>query len=84
MHHLYVLKSAVDLDGSKDVDGYWRTADEVDAFLGSHHVDFILLAPGATLDINEQAWSLVDGEDVPVHVPGGIQSGSWSIHRSMT
>ena len=84
MHHLYVLKSAVDLDGSKDIDGYWRTADEVDAFLGSHHVDFILLAPGATLDINEQAWSLVDGEDVPVHVPVGIQSGSWSIHRSMT
>ena len=33
MHHLYVIKSSVDLTGDRGVDAYWRTAEHVDAFL---------------------------------------------------
>ena len=37
MHHLYVIKSSVDLTGDRGVDAYWRTAEHVDAFLDAQN-----------------------------------------------
>ena len=47
MHHLYVIKSSVDLTGDGGVDAYWRTAEHVDAFLDARNEcnGLLLVAP---------------------------------------
>ena len=51
MHHLYVIKSSVDLTGDGGVDAYWRTAEHVDAFLDSRNEcnGLLLVAPNEAL-----------------------------------
>ena len=83
MHHLYVLKTNVDLDGSLGVKGTWSTADAGPSFLETQlgSVDFVVLAPGIETAMDENTWVLVTEDDVPVTVPGGIQSGHWTLYR---
>ena len=81
MHHLYVIKSSIDVDGARDVKGYWRTVDVAPEFLASNQLDFLLIAPNVEYQPNPSSWTVVVQEPVPVAVPGGIQSGSWSLYR---
>ena len=81
MHHLYVIKSSIDVDGARDVKGYWRTVDVAPEFLASNQLDFLLVAPNVEYQPNQSSWTVVMQEPVPVDVPGGIQSGSWSLYR---
>ena len=41
MHHLYVIKSNVDLTGERGIDGYWRTAELVDDFIESQRMRWV-------------------------------------------
>ena len=83
MHHLYVMKTNVDLDGSLGVTGTWSTADAGPSFLEAQlgSVDFVVVAPGIETVMDENTWVLVTEEKVPVTVPGGIQSGHWTLYR---
>ncbi len=83
MHHLYVIKTNVDLDGSQSIQGLWTTPDGAPTILAEHseNIDFVLVAPGATIAFDTTSWDLVHSQGVPVSVPGGIQSGSWSLYR---
>ena len=83
MHHLYVMKTNVDLDGSLGVKGTWSTANAGPSFLETQlgSVDFVVVAPGIETAMDENTWVLVAEDDVPVTVPGGIQSGHWTLYR---
>lgn len=83
MHHLYVLKTNIDLDGSLGVRGTWSTADAGPSFLETQlgSVDFVVVGPGIETAMDENMWVLVAEDDVPVTVPGGIQSGHWKLYR---
>ena len=86
MHHLYIIKTHVDLDGSLGIAGYWRDAEQAFTFLEQEEggIDFVLIAPNIVLEMDEEHWVLVEQQDVPVHVPGGIQEGSWKLYRGVT
>ena len=83
MHHLYVIKTNLDLEGSMDVNGLWATPDEAPALMEEHAatIDYVLLAPETKFDGNMSSWDLLETRDVPVSVPGGIQGGAWSLYR---
>ena len=83
MHHLYVIKTNLDLEGSMDVNGLWATPDEASALVKEHAatIDYVLLAPETKFDGNMSSWDLLETRDVPVSVPGGIQGGAWSLYR---
>jgi hypothetical protein len=83
IHHLYVLKTNLDLDGSIEANGLWVTPGDAPNFIGQHAatIDYVLLAPGATFEANISSWVLLDSREVPVSVPGGIQGGAWSLYR---
>jgi hypothetical protein len=83
MHHLYVLKTNLDVDGSVGVHGVWSTPEQAPGLLEEHAatIDYVLIAPDTTVDTNRSSWVLVESRDVPVSVPGGIQSGAWSLYR---
>ncbi len=83
MHHLYVLKSNLDLDGSQGIQGLWAnpsTATDVIEEYGAT-IDYVLVAPETSFDANTTSWVLVEAREVPVSVPGGIQGGTWSLYR---
>jgi len=83
MHHLYAMKTHVDLDGSKGVVGHWvapeSASDRLDAEL---EVDYLIVGPNAEFSVSDEDWVLVDSSQVPVNIPGGIQSGMWSLYRA--
>ena len=83
IHHLYVLKTNLDLDGSIEANGLWVTPGDAPNFIEQHAatIDYVLLAPGATFEANISSWVLLDSREVPVSVPGGIQGGAWSLYR---
>ena len=83
MHHLYVVKTHLDLDGSQGIQGWWANVEDAPNLLanGDIGVDFVLVAPGTTVDFDTTSWELVRSENVPVSVPGGIQGGTWSLYR---
>jgi hypothetical protein len=83
IHHLYVLKTNLDLEGSMGVQGLWATPDEAPGLIEQHasSIDYVLLAPETSLDSNMSSWVLIESRDVPVSVPGGIQAGAWSLYR---
>ena len=83
MHHLYVIKTNLDIEGSMDVNGLWATPDEAPALMEEHaaRIDYVLLAPETKFDGNMSSWDLLETRDVPVSVPGGIQGGAWSLYR---
>ena len=63
MHHLYVIKSSVDLTGDRGIDAYWRTAEHVDAFLGTQNEcsGLLLVAPNEAY-LPGNGWLLVHEE----------------------
>ena len=83
IHHLYVLKTNLDPDGATGAKGLWVTPDDAMDLIEQHPatIDYVLLAPGTTVDANLSSWVLIDSQEVPVSVPGGIQSGAWSLYR---
>ena len=84
MHHLYVIKSSVDLTGDREIDGYWRSANHVDAFIDSHPgcAGLILVAPGEDYTPSE-SWVLVNEQDAPYTLSGGANAGSWKVFRAI-
>jgi len=83
IHHLYVLKTNLDLDGSAGVQGLWVSPGDAQNFIGTHgaSIDYVLIAPETTLDADLSSWRLLESREVPVSVPGGIQGGAWSLYR---
>ena len=84
MHHLYVMKTHLDLDGTVGVQGHWRTEDTASTFLLDASPDLIVLAPHVTYSLDPLEYELVGDSSVPITVPGGIQSGGWQLYRSLT
>lgn len=84
MHHLYVVKSNVDLTGERGIDGYWRTATLVDDFITSHPecAGLMLVAPGEDYTPGE-AWVLVNEQAAPYTLSGGANAGSWKVFRAI-
>ena len=83
MHHLYVIKSNVDLTGKDEIDGYWRTASLIDDFLDSQPEcdELMLVAPGEAYDPGE-GWVLVNEQTAPYTLSGGADAGSWKVYRA--
>lgn len=86
IHHLYVLKSNLDLDGSQSIQGLWATADTASGMVETYQdtLDYVVLAPGTSIDVNITSWTLIGAHEVPVSVPGGIQDGTWALYRLPT
>ena len=83
IHHLYVLKSNLDLDGSKSIQGQWATPDAALGVVETYQdtLDYVVVAPGTSIDVNTTSWTLIGAHEVPVSVPGGIQDGTWTLYR---
>jgi len=84
MHHLYVIKSNVDLSGERGIDGYWRSASHVEAFVEGHPdcAALMLVAPGEDYTPGE-AWALVHEQAAPYTLSGGANAGSWKVFRAI-
>ena len=84
MHHLYVIKSNVDLTGERAIDGYWRSAPLVDDFIESHPdcAGLMLVAPGEDYTPGEE-WVLVNEQATPYTLSGGANAGSWKVFRAI-
>ena len=84
MHHLYVIKSSVDLTGDRGIDAYWRTAEHVDAFLGTQNEcsGLLLVAPNEAYSPGN-GWLLVHEESAPFTLSGGGDTGSWKVFRAL-
>ena len=84
MHHLYVIKSNVDLTGDGEIDGYWRSASLIDDFLDSQPdcSGLILVAPDEDYTPGE-AWVLVNEQAAPYTLSGGANAGSWKVFRAL-
>jgi len=84
MHHLYVIKSNIDLSGERNITGSWTTPGAANDWIESAgtSLDFLLVGPDVSFTVDETAWSLVERRAVPVVVPGGIQAGSWSLYAT--
>ena len=83
MHHLYVLKTSVDLDGTLGIDGYWRTAEDASAHLIAEgwKPDLVVVAPDVQLELNQEHWQLVGEENTPPTITGGLDESAWRIYR---
>ena len=86
MHHLYVLKSNLDLDGSQSIHGLWATPDAASGMVETYQdtLDYVVVAPGTSIDVDTTSWTLIEAHEVPVSVPGGIQGGTWTLYRLPT
>jgi len=84
MHHLYVIKTNVDLTGDEGVDGYWRSAHLVEDFLDSNPqcAGLMLIAPGESYTPGE-GWVMVDEQSAPYTLSGGANAGSWKVFRAL-
>ena len=83
MHHLYAMKTHVDIDGSKGVVGHWVVPENASHRLDAElEVDYLIVGPNAEFSVSDEAWVLMDSSSVPVNIPGGIQSGMWSLYRT--
>lgn len=84
MHHLYVIKSNVDLTGEQGIDGYWRSAPDVKAFVESSPdcAALMLVAPGEDYTPGE-GWALVHEQAAPYTLSGGADAGSWKVFRAI-
>ena len=83
MHHLYVLKTSVDLDGTLGIDGYWRTAEDASAHLIAEgwKPDLVVVAPDVQFELNQEHWQLVGEENTPPTITGGLDESAWRIYR---
>jgi len=85
MHHLYVVKTHVDLDGALNLNGYWRAPGDAEIFLDEVEVkpDFVLVAPNTNMLLDEREWTLVAEEPAPRTVTGWSDKGVWQIYRHL-
>ena len=83
MHHLYVLKTHLDLDGSRDIQGYWRSDTTAESFLETTAPDLVLLGPGTNFLLDAERYVRVLEQEVPITISGGIQEGSWELYRAV-
>ena len=80
MHSLYVLKTNVDLDGTANIDGHWRSPGLAEAFLNSSNVDALLLAPGVDHPIDESLWILHTEQVTPFSLSSGSSNDEWRLY----
>jgi hypothetical protein len=83
MHHLYVLKTNVDLDGTKGINAYWRTPHDFESLTEdqSVRIDVLILAPNVELPFGDEQWVLVAEEKAPFTLSDGVPDSSWKIYR---
>ena len=83
MHHLYVMKTHIDLDGSSGIDGYWRTVEDAANLLAEDAwvPNLVVVAPHVQLDLDQDSWRLVGEQNTPATVTGGLGDGAWRIYR---
>lgn len=86
MHHLYVLKTHVDLTGEAGIDGYWRTSEHVGSFLESQPEcsALVIVAPGEDYSPSENEYDLVAQEQAPFSLSGGGTDDAWRVFRATT
>ncbi|MEL0182959.1 MAG: hypothetical protein VW872_07780, partial [Candidatus Poseidoniales archaeon] len=84
MHHLYVIKSNVDLTGEQGIDGYWRSPLDVEAFVETspNCAALMIVAPGEDYTPGE-GWALVHEQAAPYTLSGGANAGSWKVFRAI-
>ncbi|MEK9651650.1 MAG: hypothetical protein VW102_05570 [Poseidonia sp.] len=84
MHHLYVIKSNVDLNGEQGIDGYWRSAIHVEEFVDTNPdcAELMIIAPGEDYAPGE-AWALINEQAAPYTLSGGAHAGSWKVFRAI-
>ena len=85
MHHLYVLKTNVDLDGTHGINAYWRTPLDFQSLAEdqSVRIDVLILAPTVELPNGDEQWVLVAEEFAPFTVSNGVSDSSWKIYRPL-
>ena len=83
MHHLYVLKTHVDLTGAESVEGYWRTSEQVQTFFDDHPDCNVVLvvAPGEEFTPSLSYWERVEDILAPFTLSGGFPSDGWRVYR---
>ena len=86
MHHLYVIKSHVDLTGDRVIDAYWRTPGQAQPWLDGHPAcaGLILVAPGAAFTPNTAEYTQVHTGDVPFTMSGGASDDGWQVFARPT
>ena len=84
MHHLYVLKTHLDLSGEKAIDGYWRTSEQAPAFLEEHPEchDVLVVAPGMAFTPSSSQWELANEHPTPFTLSGGLSEDAWRVYRA--
>ncbi len=84
VHHLYVVKTNLDLTGTESIQGWWSTSEEAGRVMDEHAsvIDYVLVAPSSSVQFNASSWVLVESRDVPVSIPAGIQDGEWMLYRA--
>jgi hypothetical protein len=83
MHHMYVIKTHLDLSGTRAIDAYWRTSDVADSFIQDHQAcsGYLLVAPNEGYEPDAASWDLMTQGDAPVSMSGGVNDGSWRLYR---
>ena len=86
MHHLYVLKTHIDLTGESGIDGYWRTSEHVGSFLESQPEcsSLMIVAPGENYSPSESEYDMVAQEQAPFSLSGGGTDDAWRVFRATT
>ena len=80
MHSLYVLKTNTDLDGTANLQGYWRSPSLTDDFLNATSVDALLVAPGVDYSIDESLWELQTKQDTPFSISSWSSNSEWHLY----
>lgn len=84
MHHLYVIKTSLDLSGDHAIDGYWRTSEQTGAFFVDHPEcdDVLVIAPGEPFIPDNAQWELVHEHRTPFTLSGGMSEDTWRVYRA--
>jgi len=80
MHSLYVLKTNTDLDGSSNLNGYWRSPNLANEFLNGSEVDAIIIAPGVDFVIDVESWSAHTAQSTPFSISSGSSNDEWILY----
>ena len=85
MHHLYVLKTHVDLTGESEVEGFWRTSGQVESFLETHPEcsSLLVVAPGEDYLPDPNEYEAVAQEQAPFSLSGGGTDDAWRVFRAI-
>jgi hypothetical protein len=83
MHHLYVLKTNVDPQGERGIDGFWRTPDDaLDLLMQQEWTpDLVVVAPGVDFAMSENQWELLVEGKAPFTLTKGADASAWRIYR---